>query len=265
MPAIIAGIVGIIVGAGSTLLAFSLGDSSEPPPAASVQKPEPTASAPPPPPKKEPTQVELAAMGNKQAVKALEAKPRSKRTSAEALALARADNAAKREEILAMKRKIELVPKVAHDRATEKKIKEFARDSAVSNDILKMLASLPGPTGPDLLYMVWGDRRSDDARDVAEELLYSSDVRAKASKALSAVLDLREITEGEITGAECEKVLPIVKRIEEHGDRRALVPMGKLFVKRGCGDNKLKDCWSCLRDPDVLKPAVAKARSRAAP
>jgi hypothetical protein len=167
-----------------------------------------------------------------------------------------------RKEISELKRKIELVPKVAHEKTTIDKLREYARDRALAIDVMEMLASLEGEVGADLLYRLWRDRRirSKETRALAEELLYSKDVRKKASAALGVTLDLRAVEDGK-----CEEASAILERAKTKGDKRAQYAMGRFFQKRGCGDNKLLDCWPCLRTGDLLKDAAAAVRKRPSP
>jgi hypothetical protein len=110
------------------------------------------------------------------------------------------------------------------------------------------------------LYRVWRDRRIRDSstRDLAEALLYSRDVRSKASKALGVTLDL-------YAAEECEDAMKALQSAKQHGDKRATIAMGRFWNKRGCGDNKLVDCWPCLRTNDLLKDAAAAARKKKSP
>ncbi len=202
------------------------------------------------------------ALGDPDALKALAERDRTSRAAEETLALARGRAAAQRKEISELKRKIELVPKVAREKSTLDKLRDFAGDRALAIDVLEMLATLEGEVGPDLLYTLWRDRRIRDTetRDLAEELLYSKDVRAKASAALGVTLDLRAVED-----EKCDEAAKILERAKTQGDKRALYAMGRFYQKRGCGENKLLDCWPCLREGDLLKDAAAEVRKRPSP
>jgi len=258
-------VVGLVVGAGlaaGAILGLGLGARKPVQPvapsasASASAAPSASASAAPP----ELTEVAKAALGQPEAVKALEARPREKRSAEETLALARGRDETLRHGIAELKHKIGLVPKLAADKETVGQIRDYARDRAVAVDLLQMLASLDGEVGADLLYKIWQDRRIRDkeTKALAEELLYSTDVRPKASKALGVALDLR-------AAEQCEDVSKLLVEAQEHGDKRAEFAMGRFWMKRGCGDNKLLDCWPCLRENDLLKDAAAAARKRPAP
>jgi hypothetical protein len=204
-----------------------------------------------------------AALGEADPLKELEARKRDERSAEETLAMARGRTAATRGDIAELRRKIGLVPRVAQEKSTVETVRRYARDRAVAVDILEMLAGLDGSAGPDLIYKVWRDQRSpDETRKLAEDLLYSRDLRAKASPALSVALELWTV-EGETPA--CEEVSKLLVRATEQGDKRAEAPMLRLHNKRGCGKNKLLDCWPCLRTGDVLKDAGAAVRKREPP
>ncbi len=202
---------------------------------------------------------ERARRGEAEAIKELESKPRGQRTAEETLALAEGSRAAKLDEIEELKRKIELLPKYGREKPGKKRIMELAKDREVATETLRMLASLPGELGPDLLYELWtGTRRRTETTELAEVLLHSKDVRQKASKGLSIALSIRE-------SEDCEEMAKLLQEAIDKGDRRSLVPIVKLNNKRGCGDNKLDDCWKCIRDSDLLKDAVVATRKRSPP
>jgi hypothetical protein len=192
-------------------------------------------------------------------VRQLTEKPPGERTAEETLALADAQAVDKRAQLAELARKIKLLPQFGRASSTAKIVAQFVQDRQVSTDALRMLAALPNEIGPDLLYSIWtGAREQDDLSKWIEQLLYSKDVRAHASPALDVALDLRQVTD-------CDKALTILVRAKEHGDRRSLVLLNRLHNKRGCGERKLDDCFTCLRKGDELKDATVAARTRKAP
>jgi hypothetical protein len=258
----LAAILGLLIGvaaAAGAILGLGVGRPRPPPIASATASatPEPSASASARAPELGP--LERAAQGDADALKALEARARDKRTAAETIALARGRAATERKGIDEIKHKTELVPDYAREKDTVSRIREYARDHAMAIDVLEMLASLEGAVGPDLIFRIDRDRlvRDKDTKQLAEDLLYSSDVRPKASPALSVVLDL-DVAEA------CEEVAKILERAKQHGDKRAEAAMGRFWMKRGCGENKALDCWPCLRNNDLLKDAAAEARKRPA-
>jgi hypothetical protein len=261
-PPVLIALAGLVVGAtaaGLVALAVGGGTAPEPAPVASAGvEPVPTASASAEAPTLTP--LARAALGEEEPLKQLEARPRAERSAQQTLALFRGRDATIRNQISELQRKIELVPKLAREKKTVEAILEFARDRVLAYDTLEMLTNLEGDVGPDLLYKVWRDRRIRDTqtRDLAEELLYSTDVRRKASKALSVALDLYAVEQ-------CEEAAKILQRVPQEGDKRAALAMGRFYAKRGCGKNKLFDCWPCLRGNDLLKDAALGVRRKPAP
>lgn len=259
-PTIIAAIAGFVVGGALIAIIMVLSRSPAPVPkpvASASAKPAAPASASAAPPKL--TLEQRTAKGEKDAVDQLSKIPRDKRTVAQDLALASARRVAKEKQIDELGRKIKLVQKFGRTHATKKKIEELADDREVGNDMLKMLASLPGPVGPDLLYTVWAHtHHKTDTTELAEELLYSKDVRPKASPALSVSLDLR-------TETDCGKMKKLLETAEKQGDRRSVVPILKLNDKHGCGPKKRADCWACLRKTTLIKDALKAVNKNRAP
>jgi hypothetical protein len=266
-PVISAAVLGLLLGAvvGAGIMNAVGGSSSrrtkvtrEVVPAASSAPAAVASQAPNPSEPPKPTLVERATAGDAEAVKALQAK--AARTSEEAAALAYARGAAKRAEIVELKRKITLVPKIVdEDKATRERIKQLAEDREVATPMLLMVASLPDNVGPDLLYSIFRNMPSDnEGAQLAEELLYSSDVKAKTSLALASVLDLRK-------AETCAQAQAALKTVKEHADKRALPQLIRFHNKRGCGPKKMDDCWRCLRAPDVLKDVTVDVMSRPAP
>lgn len=261
-PIVIAAIAGLVVGGALTAIAMVLlrAPSPAPRPLASASarpEPPPSASASAAPP--ELTLEQRAAKGEKDAVAELSKMPREQRTAEQDLALASARRVDKEKQIDALGRKIKLVQKFGRAHATKKKIEKLADDREVGNEMLAMLAKLPGPAGPDLLYSVWAHtHRKTDTTALAEELLYSKDVRPKASEALSLALDLRNETD-------CKKMKKLLERAKEKGDRRSVVPIVHLNAKHGCGPKKRADCWACLRKTTLVKDAFKEVSRRKAP
>ncbi len=135
----------------------------------------------------------------------------------------------------------------------------YATDPATMVPAFRALAELPGTKGPDVMYAIWAKAQGGSAAArLAFDLLYSSDLRSKASEALSVVLDLRQARSCE----DYERVLP---RVVEHADRRALLSLRPLTHRDSCGVDGTEDCYPCLRDSDLLDRALAAAESRSGP
>lgn len=227
--------------------------------AASASGSAPAGDAGAPPPKKG-SLAARAIGGDAKAVEELEKKAPSERSFEEAIALSKGRTELKRKELAEIGRKVTLVPKlVKEDKDVANRLKELTNDREVSLDALKTLAEMPAPTGPDLLYNVISSSwKETDTTRQAEELLYSKEVRAKASPALAVVLDLRKVEK-------CEEAQKILERVKKEGDRRAFTPLMRLHNKRGCGEKKTEDCFPCIREGDLLKDATMEAQKRAGP
>ena len=255
-------VLGLIIGA----LAFSGGSENKASAVASASTPAPPASsAPPPPPPK--SLAELANEGDEQAMKQLEAKPPKERTAVETIALFRSDFVKTTKELEELARKTELVEAFGKSDDTQKKFMAAAKDPRQATSTLEVLAGLKGPIGPDYLYkMSRIPGRHPVTEKLAYDLLHSKDVYAKASDALKVVLDMNEEIDKE--QKDCQKMLKLLVRAQADADTRAFSPIAQLNKKRGCGDNKLKDCWSCLRDKEgkqTLAQAIKLARKNKSP
>jgi hypothetical protein len=160
----------------------------------------------------------------------------------------------------ALRAKIEANPAALQEKAVQTQLLHFVSDTETSRDALSALAAAGAPLGPDFLYEVWtGTTQRSDATDLARALVYSTDVRPKASPALSVALDLR-------IADSCEKYKAILPKALKDGDRRALHLLLKLNAKRGCGPKKNEDCYACLReDADELTATINAVKSRRPP
>lgn len=274
LPVIVTGIAafvaGSLLGALITAATVSGGDDDKagrgkrrgkaPPAESAAAAPASGSAQAPASPVKKSSLAERAAAGDAKAAAEIEKKPKTERTLEEAVALARSRNEAKKKELTEISRKIKLVPKlVKEDKELAERYKALMNDRDITIDAMYIIAQLPGPTGPDLLYKVIADSyKENEQTKVADELLYSKEVRANASFALGALLDLRK-------AEKCEDALKAVEKVKQHGDRRAFNPLMRMHQKRGCGEKNLEDCWPCLREGDLLKDATLEAQKRSAP
>ncbi len=201
----------------------------------------------------------LASTGNVKAMEALDAKPTTARSAAEAAALVRGREVRRQGELKKLGEELLLQPQLEHDHHAWRTLHEFVRDPRTATDALAIIAKLPGPAGADLLYKVWTETRErTDASGLAQELVCGPDVRPKASQALSVALALRN-------AKECEEYKVLLPRAIEHGDRRSLRLLGRLLKKRGCGRKNLEDCYKCLREGKELTKAIQAVKRRDEP
>ena len=190
----------------------------------------------------------------------LESRPPESLNARELSALADAHAEAQRASAKALRLKVEENPALGKDPALQSELLRLADDARTSADALAAMAVLEKPIGADLLYEVW-TRTSvrSDATDLARALVYSTDVRPKASPALAVALDLR-------VAESCQQYQAILPKALKDGDRRAAHLLAKLSSKRGCGPKKNADCYACLREQgDELKATLNAAKSRRPP
>lgn len=204
-----------------------------------------------------------AAAGDVEAMKRIEDKSPAERTVDETIALATGRAVQKRAALGALADELRQNPELADDPDVSKRLREAAQDQDTTRDALRIIASLPAPRSLDLLYELWvGTRERTPTTMLAEALVYTKELRGKASPALAVALDLREATT-------CEQVQPILPRAVEHGDRRSIRLLGKLMIRHGCGPNKASDCYECLRSEDggvdLVQDALKAARGRVEP
>jgi hypothetical protein len=89
-------------------------------------------------------------------------------------------------------------------------------------------------------------------------LVFSKEVRAKASPELAVALDLR-------IAETCEQNKALLPRVIAKGDRRSLPMLAKLSRRFGCGPNKRQDCNACLRDDKSVDDAMVAVKKRREP
>jgi hypothetical protein len=194
------------------------------------------------------------------ALAALEARPLESLSATELLELAKGRSERRLETAQALRKKIEAEPGLAKDKAVQGELLKQAADAETAREALAAMAALDGSLGADLLYEVWtGTPARNDTTELARALVYSTDVRAKASPALAVALELRQ-------AETCEQFQTALPKALKDGDRRALHLLVKLGNKRGCGPKKSQDCYACLRAaPDELTATVNAVKSRRSP
>ena len=190
----------------------------------------------------------------------LEQRPPESLNARELSVLADARAEALRRAAKALRAKVEANPALAKDPALQTELMRLADDARTSSDALSAMVASEAPIGADLLYEVWTRTPvRTDATDLARALVYSTDVRPKASPALSVALDLR-------AAESCEQYKAIMPRALKDGDRRSAHLLLKLTSKHGCGPTKRADCYACLREPgDELKATINAVKSRRPP
>jgi len=235
---------------GLTALAL-FGTSSDHTEPATSAEPTPSASAAPP------SLSDRAAAGDASAIQTL--KDKAERSADEVVALSQGESVAKKNELLDLRKQIRDDKKLARDPKTVTLLRKRAYDADVYREAQLLIAGLEGELSADLLYAVWtGTAARTDATQLAEDLVYSKDVRGKASPALAVALDLKRATS-------CEQRKEILPRAIQYGDQRSLTQLALLRNKFGCGPKKNEDCHACLRDGTALAEAIQSISRRAPP
>lgn len=267
----------LLVALGAAFAAAAVTSAADPGAAQAALKlaPEPSASAPPvlPAPLPAPPIVsasadekpkplsllERVASGEDAAVKELSAKPAPELRVEEAIALSLGQSAQDVRSARALRDRVDHDPGLIKDPEVLAQLRRNTEDPETARDALAAMANVPGPISPDLIYEVWTATASrTTATDLARSLIYSKEVRAKASKALSVALDLRDADT-------CEKNRDLLPRASAEGDRRSSHLLNKLTRKYGCGPNKRQDCYACLREGKALDDAIKAVKARREP
>lgn len=181
-------------------------------------------------------------------------------SSGELLSLAEGRAEAQRDAAQALSRKVAGSPGLGKDKSVQGELLRLAGDAETAREALAAMAALEAPIGADLLYEVWtGTSQRTATTELARTLVYSTDVRPKASQALSVALELR-------VAERCEQYKTVLPNALKDGDRRALHLLTKLSSKRGCGPKKNEDCFACLREQTAeLTATINAVKSRRAP
>ncbi len=207
-----------------------------------------------------PPLVERARGGDPAALAELQAKDEAERKVTEAVALIEGRGAAARSRIDALGARLRNSPAALEEPDVRQEVWDLLSEPRTATQALAIVGELPGPLAPDILFRVWTTTAArTDTTELAEMLLFSREVRSRASPALAIALDLRRTTD-------CEALRGLLPRAASDGDARATRPLALIAVKTGCGPNKRADCYRCLRqDPAPLEQAIRATRVRAAP
>jgi hypothetical protein len=190
---------------------------------------------------------------------ALEARHAEELTKDEALALASARRQREIARVALLRQKLTRDPGLFKDAATLAELRRAAEDPLTAPDALGAMAEAPGPLSADLLYEMWtGTVVRNGATELARSLVFSKEVRAKASPELAIALDLR-------IAETCEQNRQLLPRVLDKGDRRSLALLAKLSRRFGCGPNKRLDCYPCLRDDKAVDDAMTAVKKRREP
>jgi hypothetical protein len=190
----------------------------------------------------------------------LEGKSPQSLSASELIKVAEGRAEKQRDKAKALREKVEDSHTAIYDKAVQAQLLQFVTDSETARDALAALAVAEAPYGPDMLYEVWtGTSARTDVTELARALVYSKDVKPRASAALAVALELR-------LAEKCEDFKALLPRALKDGDRRVLHLLTKLTAKRGCGPKKADDCYACLREPaEELTATMNAVKVRKAP
>jgi len=190
----------------------------------------------------------------------LEQRPAGSLSAREVLRISTAKTEQKRAAAGELRQELAQNPALGKDAGTQSKLLDLTADPVTAPDALAAMAALDGPVGADLLYEVWTrTTERSDTTELARSLLYSADVKSKASPALAVALALR-------SAETCDQFHALLPKALTDGDRRSQHLLAKLNAKRGCGPKKADDCYACLRENhDELSATINAVKSRHAP
>ena len=253
-------VVGVVVG--GTVFSVTKSKTS----GTATQATPASASGPVPktPPEVDPGTDELAARaatGDQDAIAELERRPEAERTADLWLALGRGRTKLgdRRAALDAYSKALAIDSSLKKDRTLLRHVHRAAREEETAEDAIRIAAKDLGAEGADLLYDVWvATRAKTTTTQLAKQLVYSEDIRKKASPALNIALDLREADS-------CQAIKELLPRATLNGDTRSLRILHPLKNKKGCGAGKKEDCNPCLREGTAFEDALQAVRSRPAP
>lgn len=192
-------------------------------------------------------------------MKAMQSRPAAERVAEESLALARGRARQRHNELAALGEKVKSQQGQPTDAATVQALIRYAKDAETTVEAQRIMATLAAPQAADLIYEVWvGTPARNPTTELAEALVYSKEVRAKASPALAVALDLR-------AAQTCEEFAAILPRATEVGDKRSQVLLGRLAMRTGCGPTRREDCYACLHPRKTLEIAIRAVMGRPPP
>ncbi len=147
--------------------------------------------------------------------------------------------------------------------AADVKLEEDVRNAALlkdsQDDAFVLLESKMGTRGVDIVYDVaYGasGRQYPQAALRAKRSLDVASVRARASRALGALLDFRD-------AKTCDQKHSLLERARDYGDARLLATLQPYEATHGCGFLGRSDCHPCMRRDRLLAEALSAIEERA--
>jgi hypothetical protein len=203
-----------------------------------------------------------AASGNTDALQRLEQNPPTTAAQWAAIGRGYAHMDAYQRSAQAYARALDLDSTLQQDETLLRDLYRASADATAVDLVLELAASRLGERGPDLIYDVWADAKSDPARaELAKRtnaLLHTPKVRTASSAALRIAVDLWD-------SRTCEQYRELLFRAAKHADRRSTPVLLTLRRREGCGEAHQEDCFPCLRGNPGLKRALESAEKRMPP
>ncbi len=203
--------------------------------------------------------LDRARQGDAEALEMLEEKPANERSFEEIVALS--EGRIQRHRDLAWAAAI-LFASQNFERENAEQIQmilSVVGDPQTFREGLLSLARIKNPIGADLIYQASRKyRHRPEVVEMAEDLLGTRAVIAQASPELSVVIDA-------IFVEDCKDVRDLLERTLIYGDRRAVRHLTRFTAPNGCGADGREDCFSCIREDDLLDRALLAAKNRHAP
>lgn len=197
-------------------------------------------------------------LGSDSALYALEQRNDDERSLTEWMGLAQARLMRKNVEpaLEAYKAAIEMDKSMRGDKRMLGALRKLADEEEYAEPILDFAANELGALGADMLFHVWAKTSlKTPSTVIAYDKLTSSSAKKNYSPALKIAMELRDVEE-------CKDYLKLMPEVEKYGDERSMTRLRALSKKRGCGDNKRKDCYPCLRKGSALRDAITQAAMR---
>jgi hypothetical protein len=251
----------VVVGALGVGFSLLLGSWIVPAPAVAAPSPPPSDSVKVPPISEPPqlSEAQRAALGDDAAMDTLAHREPQDLSPDELLALLEGRRIQRRQALTEVGERFIASPEALRDEQVAEKLSKELDDPVLRVDVLRSLARVGAPVGPDLLYAIREDRSRDATTQwLAGALLRTLEVRQHLSPALEIALELEDV-------ADCLRAAELVDLAIEQGDRRSLVSITRLTKTTGCDPDGTGDCFPCLRSGTELLEAMEAVGERKPP
>ena len=231
-------------------------------PAVAYPAPMPSASSQTPPevPVEPPlSEAQRAALGDDAAMATLANREPEDLSPDELLSLLEGRRIQRRQSLAEVGERVIASPAALRDQKVAEQLSKDLDDPVLRIEVLRSLARVASPVGPDLLHAIREDRSRDATTQwLAGALLRTLEVRQHLSQPLEIALELEEVTD-------CARAAELVDLAIEAGDRRSLPWITRLTKTTGCDRDEAADCFPCLRAGTKLLEAMEAVGDRRPP